>query len=354
MNLPELKPLSDQPLISVLIVNYNYARFLPTAIESALGQTYQRFELVICDDGSSDDSRAVISSYAEREPRIKTIFKANAGVAAALNDSFRASSGEIITMLDADDIFEKTKLERLAEKLVSGGRVGMVLNRLKKVDSQGNEIGSIPQFGSFDRGELRERLLNSAAHWSVAPTSGISFRRECAERVFPIPENQFRTEADGYMCTIAPLFYAVDVIDEALTIYRVHSSNLTASSSIDVRFCERIMSAGERVFSVLQKTAAEHGWRVTQLDDNPTYCEMRLIRDYLQGASFAVNRRNLHALKSAAARVQTADASKTKTKAALLGLAVMLPSALGTTIINNIYLPNSTKRLATRFTRRFR
>jgi glycosyltransferase involved in cell wall biosynthesis len=346
-----LSPLGANPLVSVLMVNYNYGHFIGAAVESVVAQTYRNFELIICDDGSTDNSRDIISGYAQRDERIKPIFKANGRVAAALNAAYRVSSGPIVTMLDADDLFQPQKLERVVEKLSGGGRVGMVFNTLTKIDAVGKEMGRAPEFGAFDRGELRERLLASAAHWSVGPTSAISFRRECADIVFPIPEEQFKTEADAYMCTVAPLYYAVDVIDEPLTLLRIHSSNLTSTTSMNVAFCEKIMNAGERVFAVLSAIAAKHGWPVTKLEHNPTYCEMRLIRDYLRGDAWSTTSRNIRDLRAAAARVHTADQRKTRAKATLLTLAAMLPQPLGRPIIDSIYLPSKSKQIASKVVR---
>jgi glycosyltransferase involved in cell wall biosynthesis len=350
----QLPALPAEPLVSVLMVNYNYGHFIGEAIESVLAQTYRHFELIICDDGSTDNSREVISSYAARDKRIKTIFKANGRVAAALNATYRASTGAIITMLDADDLFLPHKIERVVQRLAAGGRVGMVFNILTKIDGEGREVGRAPEFGAFDRGELRQHVLQSAAHWSVGPTSAISFRRECADIVFPIPEQQFKTEADAYMCTVAPLFYAVDVIEEPVTLLRIHSSNLTSTTTMDVAFCEKIMNAGERVFSVLSTVAAHHGWDVTKLEHNPTYCEMRLIRDYLAGAGSTAIARDIEELRAAAGRVKTADRRKTRAKATLLSLAAMLPQRLGRPIIDSIYLPSKSKRLASNLVRKGR
>jgi glycosyltransferase involved in cell wall biosynthesis len=350
-DLPKLPALGGNPLVSVMIVNYNYERFLPEAIDSVLAQTYQHFEIIICDDGSKDNSRGVIEEYARRDARIKPIFQENGGVGAALNAAYAGTSGPIISMLDADDLFTPEKLARVVEKFAPGGRVGTVLNAVTKIGPTGEVVGRIPQFGALDRGELRERLLRSAAHWSVAPTSGISFRRECAEHIFPIPDKKFRTEVDGYMCTIAPLFYAVDAIDESVTMYRIHSSNVTAPTTIDVKFCEKIMNAGERVFSVLEETAQKHGWSVTKLEHNPTYCEMRLIRDYLQGADRRQLSEDRQRLKEAAARVETADRGKTKAKANVLALATVLPLSLGKRMIDMVYLPGGLKNVASRAAR---
>jgi hypothetical protein len=338
-----LAPLGAQPLVSVLIVNYNYEQFLPAAIESVLRQTYQRYELVICDDGSKDNSRDVISRYAEREPRIKTIFKQNAAVAAALNDAFRASAGEIITMLDADDLFSERKLECVIERLSVGGRIGMVMDTLTKVDSDAKAIGRIPEFGTFERGELRESILATGA-FSAAPTSGLAMRRECAERVFPIPEATFRTEADAYMRTVAALYYAVDVIDEPLTLYRVHSSNVTASKTVDLKWCERVINTCERIHNVLEERAREAGWPVAPLAENPMFCEMLLVREYLRGTSRRALAPMVLQLNRAAARLPGSDRNKIRVKAGLLSSGVLLPDTLRQGLLRSIYLPGGLKR----------
>jgi hypothetical protein len=340
-----LPPLQASPLVSVLIVNYNYERFLSSAIESVLQQTYENFEIVICDDGSTDGSRDVIRRFAEMDRRVDYIFKENAAVAAALNDAYRASTGEVIAMLDADDLFEKEKLARVVERFRANQRVGMVLNGLRKIDSDGRDIGRIPQLGRFDRGELRESILQSAGHFSAAPTSGLSMRRACAARVFPIPEADFRTEADGYMRLVAALFYAVDVVDDLLTVYRVHSSNVTAATSIDLRWAERTLSATRRVHAAIATVAQEHGWAVAPLEKNFDYCEASAVHDFLRGAGRTRAFANIRRLHAAANRITTPDRAKIQMKAAILSTALLAPFAIGKRMIDGIYLPGALKRV---------
>jgi glycosyltransferase involved in cell wall biosynthesis len=342
-DLPPLPPLGRAPLVSVLIVNYNYERYLAAAIESVLRQSYQHFEIVICDDGSRDNSRAVIAAYAERDQRIRYIFKENAAVAAALNDAFAACTGEIVTMLDADDLFTTEKLERVVERFSHGGRVGLVLNFLTKINSDEQTIGKIPEFGSFDRGELRDQILRSGGQFSAAPTSGMSMRRECAARVFPIPEAEFRTEADAYMRTVAALYYAVDVIEEPLTVYRIHSTNVTASAAVDLQWCERGISAAQRVFRVLQTAAEENGWQLAPLENSASYCEMVLIRDWLRGAGINVIAGDARRLNRAAALLRGGERRKTVIRAMLLSVAAVLPRVFGRPLIEAVYLPGGLK-----------
>src|SRR5436190_3657160 len=91
------------PLVSVIVNNFNYGRFLPQAIDSALGQTYPRLEVIVVDDGSTDNSREVISRYGSR---IRPVLKSNGGQASALNAGFAASRGDVVLFLDADDILD--------------------------------------------------------------------------------------------------------------------------------------------------------------------------------------------------------------------------------------------------------
>lgn len=99
-----------ETLVSILINNYNYGRFLPNAIDSALKQTYPNIEVVVVDDGSTDNSREVINSYIDQ---IIPVFKNNGGQASAINAGFAASKGEIICFLDADDIFLPDKVSEV-------------------------------------------------------------------------------------------------------------------------------------------------------------------------------------------------------------------------------------------------
>src|ERR1700760_3461305 len=101
----QLRPLSAQPLVSILVSNYNYAQYIGETIESALHQTYPNFELIICDDGSTDDSVRVIEQYQRKGPRVQLIVKENGGQASGFNAAYAASRGELIALLDSDDTY---------------------------------------------------------------------------------------------------------------------------------------------------------------------------------------------------------------------------------------------------------
>ena len=107
-----LLPLPKEPLVSILVSNYNYGRYIGDSIQSALDQTYPNIELIICDDGSTDDSVSVIEPYLQKDPRVRLIRKENGGQASGFNAAFAASRGEIIALLDSDDRFLPGRDER--------------------------------------------------------------------------------------------------------------------------------------------------------------------------------------------------------------------------------------------------
>ncbi len=99
-----------QPLISVMIPTYNHARYLPATIDSLLGQTYLNWEAVIVNDGSTDDTRSILSRYAAQDQRIRVFHKANGGTASALNMALKHANGHWVCWLSSDDLFERDAL----------------------------------------------------------------------------------------------------------------------------------------------------------------------------------------------------------------------------------------------------
>ena len=97
-------------LVSIIINNYNYARYIAAAIDSALAQTWHPLEVIVVDDGSTDDSWAVIERYGER---VRALRQPNGGQGAAYNAGFEASRGEWVLFLDSDDLLDVGALARM-------------------------------------------------------------------------------------------------------------------------------------------------------------------------------------------------------------------------------------------------
>ena len=219
--------MRNQPLVSIIINNYNYDRFLPEAINSAINQTYPHTEIIVVDDGSTDNSRDIIAGYGQR---IIPIFQENGKQAAALNSGFASSQGDIILFLDSDDCLLPTAVEQVVEAWKPG--VGKVHYRLQVVDTEKQPLGYyIPTTeAKLSSGEVWRHLLQTSGYTST-PMSGNAYSRTALTNVFPIPDD-YKTTADDYLMISTPFYGQVVGIEEALGLYRIHNSNQWALTSV--------------------------------------------------------------------------------------------------------------------------
>lgn len=219
--------LPERPLVSVVVANYNYERYVCRAIESLQGQTWPRWEAVICDDGSADRSAEVIASYAGRDPRIRLVRQANGGMASALNRAVALAGGELIALLDSDDEYLPGRLEAVVERFRQHPEAGVVCHPLCAVRADGEVLKAFhPRL--LAEGWLAPGMLRGLEP-ALPPCSGLTFRREVAERVFPLPE-RFRRCADKVAQDRAALLAPVTSLKEPLALYRIHGANLTGLS----------------------------------------------------------------------------------------------------------------------------
>lgn len=225
----ELSPLrlpriADEPLVSVIISNFNYARFLAEAVESVLRQSYQHFEIVICDDGSIDDSHTVIQRLQRLDRRVRALFQANAGQAAAWNNAIAAARGEILCFLDPDDLFKAEKLASVVDAFLLHPATGLCIHRLQAISVSGQSINR-PFPHELDSGWLAEKAMSHEFWGSWPATSGISLRRGAIERVLPISSVLKRGFCDAYLCGCAQFVTEIVALDDPLTLYRLHDAN---------------------------------------------------------------------------------------------------------------------------------
>lgn len=211
--------------ISIIITNYNYANYLPAAINSALAQTYSDQEIIIVDDGSKDDSRNVITQFQQKYPdKIKAIFQENQGQAAAFNTGFEAAKGEIIAFLDADDVWKPNKLQRVVEVLNQPDVVG-TMHLLEMIDREGNVTSTPDSNERIPSGDLARVVLNTGNAWWFPPTSGLAYRRSILTKVFPMDTGKWRLCADGCLVYCTAFLGKIKTLNEVLGSYRLHGAN---------------------------------------------------------------------------------------------------------------------------------
>jgi glycosyltransferase involved in cell wall biosynthesis len=216
------------PLVSVVVNNYNYGRYLKDAISSALDQTYPKVEVIVVDDGSIDGSPEVIRSFGSS---ITAVWKANGGQSSSFNAGFRASKGEIVIFLDADDMLLPTAAEECVERMDAPSTV-KVHWPMWRINEAGARTGDRWPAGRLIEGDLREPVIRDGPDVHVAPpksspTSGNAWARWFLQKVLPIPEAPFRWGGDTYLLNMAPIFGTIAAIQEPLGLYRVHGANNT-------------------------------------------------------------------------------------------------------------------------------
>ena len=145
-----------RPRVTVAITNYNYGRFLGDAIESALTQTFPGVEVVVVDDGSTDDSRDVIAAYGDR---ITAVLQENAGQGAAYNAAWEHCRGDMVFFLDADDVLKPDAVARAVAEVERDPDVAKVQFRMELVDERRRPIAVTPAPGVLSDGDLRAHVL---------------------------------------------------------------------------------------------------------------------------------------------------------------------------------------------------
>lgn len=209
--------MESSKLVSVVISNFNYGRFIAEAIESVLEQTYRNVELIVVDDGSTDSSRDIIKSYRDR---IISVFQENAGQGAAFNAGLTYASGEFICFLDADDYYRKDKVEKVVSAFESHPEWVQISHGRTSIDANGNILGRDPTF--FNQGDVTPLLLKWGRYaWAI--TSALSYRRSVLDKLSPIPSRP--RAADTYLTATTPFYGAVGAINEPLMFYRKHGKN---------------------------------------------------------------------------------------------------------------------------------
>jgi glycosyltransferase involved in cell wall biosynthesis len=207
---------------SVIVNNFNYARYVGAAIDSALAQTHPATEVIVVDDGSTDESREIIASYGDR---LRAALKDNGGQGSAFNAGFAASTGDVVCFLDADDVLDPDAMERAVAALAGGA--AKVHWPLRELNLHGEWRGdALRPPGDLCRGDLRAKIAaDGSESYVTVPTSGNAWARWALERVLPLDERRYHMFADGYLCTLVPLYGPVAAIDEPLGGYRRHGGN---------------------------------------------------------------------------------------------------------------------------------
>jgi glycosyltransferase involved in cell wall biosynthesis len=207
------------PLVSVIIPAYNAMKYLPQTLGTVLNQTFTDFEVLIINDGSSDN--IITWGNSITDSRIKLISQTNQGVSVARNTGITQAQGEYIAFLDADDMWRPTKLEKQVQYLNNYPSVGLVYNWTEFTDEQGKPTG-VKVISHMEGNVWEEMLIND----KISNGSSTMIRRICFDKAGLFDSNLTILEDRDMWLRIAT-YYPFGLIKEPLTLYRRHSSNAT-------------------------------------------------------------------------------------------------------------------------------
>lgn len=234
---------NKEPLVSIVIGNYNYESFIKEAINSALEQTYKNVEIIVVDDGSTDSSREVIKTYGDK---VVPVFKENGGQPSNYNAGFEKSTGEIICFLDSDDLFLPDKVERIVDVFRSSEDIGWCFHSIQLIDENKNQLSATTTKDYITREcDFRSILKKGKIPPSLPSNSALCFRRSILKDILPMPTTKAITGSDHYLKFMAVAISKGFILREALTLQKIHSSNMgTLRSDIQhIRVREYIFTA---------------------------------------------------------------------------------------------------------------
>lgn len=218
--------------ISVVIDNHNYGRFLRETLDSVLAQVLDdvAVDIVVVDDGSTDDSREILASYA---PRVKSLLQARQGQATAFNVGLAAATGDIVCLLDSDDVFLPGKLAAVVAAF-EDPKVVCVQHFLHDTDAK---LSPLPRrFPAWPARYVLEDYLEGRTEFTA--TSGLAFRRETLQKLLPIPKDLFYY-LDDFLTAHALFFGEIANIPSVLGLHRMHGANWCAGGLEDPVKIER-------------------------------------------------------------------------------------------------------------------
>ena len=201
-------------LITIYIVNYNYGRFLENAINSALNQDYENKEIIIFDNGSSDNSRTILAKYTKS---CKIIFNSKQKLIPTINQAINLSSGKYLLRLDADDFLMPQALTVLHENIKKHKNTALVFSSYDVVDNEGEKL--FTRIRKFDN--KKNKIYHNPAHGACS-----LMNLEVLKSLGGYDE--FFAAQDGYYIWLKLVFdYRVIGIEDILFSYRRHNTNLT-------------------------------------------------------------------------------------------------------------------------------
>lgn len=255
--------------LSVVVVNYNYERYVATAIESALALQWDDLQVVVVDDGSTDGSRAVIERYADR---VEILLTENATQRVAANRGFALTTGDVVVFLDSDDVLPPDLPVRLAE--VWTPSVSKAQFSMQRIDEHGVPMGRpFPEYRPVPTPADVRRWAVTTSAYPTPPGSGNAYARSFLDHILPVGA-EVGDAADSACLAAAPFFGDVVTVPGVVVGYRRHDANDSDLLANDGRFPREVVRARTR-WRFAQEAG---GIAADSIDERPLFRSRELLQ----------------------------------------------------------------------------
>lgn len=224
------------PLVSVVIPSFNHGRYIESALRSVLHQSLTDLELIIIDDGSSDDSASILRRY--RDNRLTVVFQKNSGADAAINRGLQMCSGQYLAILNSDDIFETSRFEDMISVMESE-KTSFSCSWLRLIDSAGGILGvkegwqsMLPAWANptLEIADQNNIFLNRLFQSNfISTTSNMLFEAKVIKKVGMM--NPLRFCHDWDFAVRVAENYPCSIVEQPLVRYRTHPGNTIKSNA---------------------------------------------------------------------------------------------------------------------------
>jgi glycosyltransferase involved in cell wall biosynthesis len=215
-------------LLTVIMPVYNNARFLSAAISSVLGQSHTRFELLICDDGSTDSSLEIARRFAQTDNRIRVLAHPNIGICNNMNDGIAHSRGEWVACMHGDDVMLPQRLERQIGFVRANPDIDLTSCLVHWIDDRDRVVG-YSRCHLTTRAAVKQVMAEDGV--LAFPHPGALFRKAVVNAVGGYRQSAFPTEDVDLWNRVADAGYGVLVQPEVLLRYRIHSNTTSTSKA---------------------------------------------------------------------------------------------------------------------------
>ncbi|MCB1196045.1 glycosyltransferase [bacterium] len=242
------------PKVSVIMPSYNCAHYLPNAIQSVLNQTFEDYEIVVIDDGSTDSTKDLMQAYVEKYPqKIRYIYQKNKGLSGARNTGIENACGEYIALLDADDLWLPERLKAQIDFLKKHPEYSFVFSDVYAMDENGKRGKTMMRLKKPVSGDIFYELL--LENFISVPTTLI--KKDCFKNAGFYSSDMKLCEDHHFSLRLAN-YYKGGYIDQPLACYMIRSNSLS-SSLLNMRIWDmKVVDEMARLFPERVKAGSKY------------------------------------------------------------------------------------------------